>query len=114
MKIIDNPKDRGSDIKDVYKKIIYMHPKGAQLRYEDDAVANYVLGKYDFLNQIYLAKKDDPSEYQEPQTEEFYDYNDLRPPRQRREQLKAEREGLDQDGIAWVGRGLEEDRSNTI
>lgn len=117
MKLLFNP-DNGADIKDVYKQVIYRHPKETTLRYADDEVALYMLKKYEFLQdwtQNPIIK--DPETIEEPQTEEWLDAEDFGPDRREqrraRERLAQEEDAdMKRDPESYYGKGLTEDRTN--
>lgn len=104
--IVQNPKD-GADIKDVYKQVVYEHPKGRDCLYKDDEVAKYLLKKYEFLKELYVKEKDVET-YPEPVHYDWIDFHDLKTIDRNRKPEKAIQDN-ETVGPDWVGEGLQEE-----
>lgn len=114
MKIILNPVN-GADIKDVFNQVIYRHPKNTYLRYEDDQIANALLKKFEFLEDVTGDTKLKIDKIEEPETEEWIDHEDFGPDKRQRRKDRLEQEtepDMAKDPEAYYGKGLTEDNTN--
>ena len=112
MKVLFNP-DTGAEIKDIYKGYPVKFGMGEKWKMEDE-LADFLIGKFGFLEEIYLSKKDNSDEIPTmeftPKVSEVPQYS----PSDMKVNLpksiaESDFEGKDSDGVEWVGEGLEDD-----